>query len=84
MTEAGEDLLAIQRFVEMLMVEAGAAPNTIAAYASDLRAASELLDGGLASVGAEELKLLRSETAVIRHLPSLPAVDLTRAPTSPN
>ena len=33
---------------------------------------------------AEELKLLRAETAVIRHLPSLPAVDLTRAPTSPN
>ncbi|MCP3817327.1 LON peptidase substrate-binding domain-containing protein [Streptomyces sp. A3M-1-3] len=33
---------------------------------------------------AEELKLLRSETAVIRHLPSLPAVDLTRTPTSPN
>ncbi|WP_455361942.1 LON peptidase substrate-binding domain-containing protein [Streptomyces sp. SYSU K21746] len=33
---------------------------------------------------AEELKLLRSETAVIRHLPSLPAIDLTRTPTSPN
>ncbi|MFD9677941.1 ATP-dependent protease, partial [Streptomyces sp. NPDC059981] len=33
---------------------------------------------------AEELKLLRSETAVIRHLPSLPAVELTRTPTSPN
>ncbi|MFJ2115409.1 MULTISPECIES: LON peptidase substrate-binding domain-containing protein [unclassified Streptomyces] len=32
----------------------------------------------------EELKLLRAETAVIRHLPSLPAVDLTHAPTSPN
>ena len=32
----------------------------------------------------EELTLLRSETAVIRHLPSLPAVDLTRTPTSPN
>lgn len=32
----------------------------------------------------EELMLLRSETAVIRHLPSLPAVDLTRAPTHPN
>ncbi|MEU2260121.1 LON peptidase substrate-binding domain-containing protein [Streptomyces sp. NPDC019645] len=32
----------------------------------------------------EELKLLRAETAVIRHLPSLPAVDLTRSPTSPN
>ncbi|HET6857447.1 MAG TPA: LON peptidase substrate-binding domain-containing protein [Streptomyces sp.] len=32
----------------------------------------------------EELKILRTETAVIRHLPSLPAVDLTRTPTSPN
>ncbi|MFF9565968.1 LON peptidase substrate-binding domain-containing protein [Streptomyces sp. NPDC014685] len=32
----------------------------------------------------EELTLLRSETAVIRHLPSLPAVDLTHAPTHPN
>jgi uncharacterized protein len=32
----------------------------------------------------EELTLLRSETAVIRHLPSLPAVGLTQAPTSPN
>ncbi|MGW0559050.1 LON peptidase substrate-binding domain-containing protein [Streptomyces sp. NPDC003016] len=32
----------------------------------------------------EELKLLRTETAVIRHLPSLPATELTRKPTSPN
>ncbi|MFD0339269.1 LON peptidase substrate-binding domain-containing protein [Streptomyces sp. NPDC127117] len=32
----------------------------------------------------EELTLLRAETAVIRHLPSLPAVDLTRSPTHPN
>ncbi|WP_175409129.1 LON peptidase substrate-binding domain-containing protein [Streptomyces sp. TRM64462] len=32
----------------------------------------------------EELRLLRAETAVLRHLPSLPAVDLTQAPTSPN
>ncbi|MBT2366586.1 LON peptidase substrate-binding domain-containing protein [Streptomyces sp. ISL-10] len=32
----------------------------------------------------EELKLLRTETAVLRHLPSLPMVDLTRQPTSPN
>ncbi|WP_309056349.1 LON peptidase substrate-binding domain-containing protein [Streptomyces sp.] len=32
----------------------------------------------------EELALLRSETAVLRHLPSLPAVDLTIAPTYPN
>lgn len=32
----------------------------------------------------EELKLVRAETAVIRHLPSLPATDLTRTPTNLN
>jgi integrase/recombinase XerD len=58
MTDAGEDVLAIQRFVEMLAVEAGASPNTIAAYASDLRAASEVLIGHLGDAGAEELKAL--------------------------
>ncbi|MBB1253926.1 LON peptidase substrate-binding domain-containing protein [Streptomyces alkaliterrae] len=33
---------------------------------------------------AEELRLLRRETAVLGKLPSLPAVDLTRRPTCPN
>lgn len=33
---------------------------------------------------AEELKILRRESAVIGKLPSLPAADLTRRPTSPN
>ncbi|MET8826745.1 LON peptidase substrate-binding domain-containing protein [Streptomyces sp. NPDC004610] len=32
----------------------------------------------------DELKLLRTETAIIRTLPSLPAADLTRGPTSLN
>ncbi|WP_328870698.1 LON peptidase substrate-binding domain-containing protein [Streptomyces sp. NBC_00287] len=32
----------------------------------------------------DELKLLRAETSIIRSLPSLPAADLTRAPTSLN
>ncbi|MEU1278992.1 LON peptidase substrate-binding domain-containing protein [Streptomyces sp. NPDC005805] len=32
----------------------------------------------------EELKVLRAETAVLRHLPSLPATELTQRPTSPN
>ncbi|MFF8033934.1 MULTISPECIES: LON peptidase substrate-binding domain-containing protein [unclassified Streptomyces] len=32
----------------------------------------------------DELRLLRSETAIIRSLPSLPAGDLTRGPTSRN
>lgn len=33
---------------------------------------------------AQELKILRAETAVIRTIPSLPAIDLTRQPTNPN
>ncbi|KOG35718.1 LON peptidase substrate-binding domain-containing protein [Streptomyces resistomycificus] len=32
----------------------------------------------------DELKLLRAETAIIRNLPSLPAAELTRGPTSLN
>ena len=32
----------------------------------------------------DELKLLRGETAIIRNLPSLPAFELTRTPTSLN
>ncbi|KAF4406109.1 MULTISPECIES: LON peptidase substrate-binding domain-containing protein [Streptomyces] len=32
----------------------------------------------------KELKLLRAESAVIRNIPSLPAVELTRQPMSPN
>ncbi|MGN6817247.1 MAG: tyrosine-type recombinase/integrase [Sphingomonas sp.] len=42
----------------MLAAEAGAAPNTIAAYASDLRLASEALDGRLAGAGAAEVERL--------------------------
>lgn len=33
---------------------------------------------------ADELRMLRAETAVMGKLPSLPAVELTRRPTSPN
>ncbi|AJE86212.1 peptidase S16 [Streptomyces albus] len=40
--------------------------------------------GDIASRLRAELKLLRRETAVIRHLPSLPGIDLTRNPTSLN
>ncbi|WP_449481662.1 LON peptidase substrate-binding domain-containing protein [Streptomyces avidinii] len=56
-----------------------------AAAVLDIPAKQRLLQApDIATRLAEELKLLRAETAVIRHLPSLPAVDLTRAPTSPN
>ena len=42
------DAALIDRFLEMLAAEAGAAKNTLSAYRSDLRLASAALDGGLA------------------------------------
>ncbi|TVL90867.1 LON peptidase substrate-binding domain-containing protein [Streptomyces sp. SAJ15] len=56
-----------------------------AAAVLDIPAKQRLLQApDTASRLAEELKLLRAETAVIGKLPSLPAVELTRQPTSPN
>lgn len=56
-----------------------------AAAVLDVPAKQRLLQApDTASRLAEELKLLRSETSVIGKLPSLPAIDLTRAPTSWN
>ncbi len=45
----GDDPALIERFLEMLAAEAGASANTIAAYGTDLRLASQALDGGLAA-----------------------------------
>lgn len=53
-----DDRALIERFLEMLAAEAGAAGNTIAAYASDLRLASEALGGGLASAGTAQIERL--------------------------
>lgn len=55
---AGEDARLIGRFLEMMAAEAGSARNTIAAYGSDLRAASALLEGALASAHAPEIERL--------------------------
>ncbi|MFE4832272.1 LON peptidase substrate-binding domain-containing protein [Streptomyces sp. NPDC056672] len=56
-----------------------------AAAVLDTPAKQRLLEApDIATRLREELKLLRSETAVIRHLPSLPAVTLTHTPSSPN
>ncbi|UNO42610.1 LON peptidase substrate-binding domain-containing protein [Streptomyces sp. MST-110588] len=56
-----------------------------AAAVLDVPAKQRLLQApDTASRLTEELKLLRQEAAVIGKLPSLPAVDLTRQPTSPN
>ncbi|WP_066589855.1 tyrosine-type recombinase/integrase [Sphingomonas pruni] len=52
------DHALIERFLEMLVAEAGAAKNTVAAYASDLRLASEALKGRLASAGVKDVERL--------------------------
>jgi integrase/recombinase XerD len=48
----------IDRFLEMLAAEAGAAANTIAAYRSDLTLAAAALDGGLGSADGDALATL--------------------------
>ncbi|TGX46589.1 recombinase XerD [Sphingomonas naasensis] len=45
----------------MMQAEAGAAGNTIAAYGTDLRLASEALGGGLGDAGPEEIARLAGE-----------------------
>lgn len=53
----------IERFLEMMMADSGAAANTIAAYRSDLSLASDLLSGQLATAGADELVRLAESWA---------------------
>jgi integrase/recombinase XerD len=53
-----EDGRLIAAFLEMMAAEAGAARNTLLAYERDLRGASELLVGRLASASEGELKTL--------------------------
>lgn len=56
-----------------------------AATVLDTPAKQRLLQApDIASRLAEELRLLRGETALIGRLPSLPAAELTRQPTCPN
>ena len=55
MTIAVGDRAAIDRFLEMMAAQAGAAANTLAAYRRDLTLASADLDGGLARADAAAL-----------------------------
>jgi integrase/recombinase XerD len=55
------DRALIERFLEMLAAEAGAAANTISAYRSDLSLASEVLGGGLAEADTAALQRLAEE-----------------------
>lgn len=52
---AGQDSALIDRFLEMLAAEAGAARNTLAAYRTDLRGASAFLKGVLGIADADAL-----------------------------
>jgi integrase/recombinase XerD len=54
----GSDRVLIDRFLEMMAAEAGAAANTIAAYRSDLSLASTMLDGGLAAADTDAVTRL--------------------------
>jgi integrase/recombinase XerD len=58
---SARDAALIDRFLEMMAAESGAAANTIAAYGSDLRLASALLDGELATADAAGLARLGEE-----------------------
>ena len=55
---SGDDRALIERFLEMMAAEAGAARNTLAAYGRDLAGASESLGG----------KLGCADQAMLRHL----------------
>jgi integrase/recombinase XerD len=55
---SADDRQLIERFLEMMAAEAGAARNTIAAYRRDLTQASEMLGGRLACADAAMLRTL--------------------------
>ncbi len=55
---AGSDRDLIDRFLEMMAAQAGAARNTIAAYRSDLMLASEALGGALAQADGKAIERL--------------------------
>ena len=58
MTVRAADRPLVERFLEMMTAEAGAAANTVAAYRSDLEAASGLLLDGLVAADADGLRTL--------------------------
>jgi integrase/recombinase XerD len=58
MATALDDAVAIDRFLEMMVAEAGASANTIAAYRTDLEGASATLKGALSVAGPAEIEKL--------------------------
>lgn len=63
MIAALQDAASIDRFLEMMAAESGAAANTIAAYRSDLAAASRALEGRLSAAGDRDFEILATAWA---------------------
>lgn len=63
MTGPLRDAALIDRFLEMMAAESGAAANTIAAYRSDLSLASQALDGALALADEDAIARLSASWA---------------------
>jgi integrase/recombinase XerD len=61
----GRDRALIDRFLEMMTAEAGAAANTVAAYRSDLSLASQALEGGLVDADGDALATLAGEWSAL-------------------
>ncbi len=61
MTEA--DRALVDRFLDMMAAEFGAASNTLSAYRSDLQRAAEALPGSIAEAGRAELETLAGKWA---------------------
>jgi integrase/recombinase XerD len=62
---ARADAGLVERYLEMLAVERGAAANSIAAYRRDLAGAAALI-GGLADAGADDLSRLAAHWAALK------------------
>ncbi|MDF0488661.1 tyrosine-type recombinase/integrase [Sphingomonas sp. H39-1-10] len=63
----GADRALIERFLEMMAAERGAARNTLAAYRSDLALASDVLKGALVAASAADLTRLSASWSDLSH-----------------
>jgi integrase/recombinase XerD len=61
----GGDSALVDRFLDMMAAEAGAARNTIAAYRNDLAAAAATLPGGLGEATMEDLTALAPQWSAV-------------------
>ena len=63
----GDDRALVDRFLDMMAAEAGASPNTLAAYRNDLERAAEDLGGRLGTASVDELSKLGACWSSLAH-----------------